>query len=49
MILSESVIAAMVEGMRRVKRIPQKEWLEPVIQRLEQLQDGEKLTIENLR
>lgn len=49
MIVSKDAVMAMVEGMRRVKRIPQKEWLEPIIQRLERLQEGEKITFEVLK
>lgn len=49
MILAPDTIAAMVEGMKRVKRIPQKEWLEPIIQRLENLKPGDKLTIERMK
>lgn len=44
--LSPDHIHAMIEGMRRVKRIPEKEWLAPIIERLEHLKTGEQLIIE---
>jgi hypothetical protein len=48
MILSSGHIKAMVEGLRRIRRAPQKEWLSPIIERLEALQPGERLIIERI-
>jgi hypothetical protein len=48
MILSNGTIQAMIEGMRRIKRTPERHWLEPIIQRLELLQPGDQLTIARL-
>jgi hypothetical protein len=36
----------MTEGLRRVRRVPEREWLAPIIKGLEALQLGEKLIIE---
>jgi hypothetical protein len=47
MILGADKIRAMCEGMRRVRRRPAKEWLEPIIRRLEALKPGERLIIEH--
>jgi len=46
--LHDGKIDAMIEGMRRVQRAPQREWLQSVIETLAQLQPGERLTIERM-
>ena len=38
----------LAEGMRCMRRVPEKEWLEPIIQRLEDLKPGEQLIIERV-
>jgi hypothetical protein len=48
MVLSSSTIRAIIEGLRRVRRIPEREWLEPIIEGLEALQPGERLVIQRL-
>lgn len=48
MMLAADTIKAMCEGMRRVKRIPECEWLAPVIERLERLKPGERIIIERI-
>lgn len=48
MILAKDVIEAMCEGMSRVRRTPEKEWLAPVIERLRNLKPSDRLVIEVL-
>ena len=45
MLISKYRIDLMCEGMRRIKRVPEREWLEPIIHRLELLKPGESMTI----
>lgn len=48
MILAKDTIEAMAEALQRVRRVPQREWFEPIIERLRSLEPGQKFTIERL-
>lgn len=48
MMFAGDTIKAIAEALRRVKRVPEKEWFAPLIQRLEQLKPGERIIIESI-